>query len=99
MSIRDIITNKQELRVNCLVYLLNVTKQWQQQQQHFGRTRVPPTLPPTYSFQVIPNQRVGNFNRKDNQLNPLTTLTLKGYYESFPWNQGAKPVLGVDLGV
>ena len=54
MSIWDIITNKQEYkkRINFSVYLLNVKKQLQQQQQHFGKARVPPTLP---SYLFIPS--------------------------------------------
>ena len=56
--------------------------------------------PPTYLFHVIPNQKVGNLNRKGNQLNPLTTLTRKGYYESFTLEPGGlEPVWGLIWGV
>ena len=45
----------------------------QQQQLHFGGPGYHLPSPPTYLFQVMPNQRVGNLNRKGNQLSPLTT--------------------------
>ena len=65
------INQEYKSRINILVYFLNVTKQQQQQQQQQQQcfrgaqgTTYPPFLP--YLFQVMPNQRVGNLNRKGN---------------------------------
>ena len=58
---------------------------------------LPPTLP---SYLFVPNQSVGNLNPKGNQLNPLTTLTRKGYYESVTLEPGGlEPVWGLIWGV